>query len=185
MTEQELQELQYRLSPEGQQAIAKQNRDDAALVKSYKEKVKHGPWINEVNWQRDINLIDLKTPKDKITPTDFPEAWKIAECNLTKLVSMIRKDADKFYPIQDPFKNRGNRTSVPIAKLFEFVDSGGIVYPPIINFVQVQKSWRANPFDGNHRIGMARFLQLDFIPIVFEKQFEEHLLGIGLIHLHS
>jgi hypothetical protein len=135
-------------------------------VKEYKSKILKNEFKLNINWQKDINnvnLSDLKSPLSEDLIANLTDNNLIIELNLDKIVNSACEDANKVFPTDKLWKVRASEN---IVRLIETIESEIKIIPPIIKFLENNT---VAIIDGNHRIAISRFLKLEKIPFIISK----------------
>ena len=136
-------------------------------VKEYKRRIKNGDFSLDIQWETNINKIDLSRLKSSLIDdlkNNLKQDYEIAILNLDKVVSRHCNNPDKVYPKDKLWVERQPHT---IARLIEFIESGNKIIPPIIQPIDDKN---LAIIDGNHRIALCRFLKLNNVPFLLMKR---------------
>ena len=144
----------------------------AKKVLEYKKIIKEGNFKLNIKFETDIkeiNLNALKTDLSDDLKADIIN-YEIVYLDLDKVIAKHAKaSADELYSKENLWVKRQPEN---IARLIEFIESGNKIYPPIIHPHEYDD---LAIFDGNHRIGLFRFLKLSTIPFLVKKSLLEYV----------
>jgi len=149
----------------------KENQRLAEKVKEYKARVLEGNFKLKIVFETDISKIDVKKLRTEIND-DLVRDYDLIGLNIDKVVSRVRKDFEKIFSKTELF---AMKEYIDTARLIEFIEAGNKICPPILTPIDKDTIVIR---DGNHRIGLLRYLGYSPVPFLVRKnhlKFVEHL----------
>lgn len=148
-----------------------------------KQTIEKGLDLN-INWEDDIEKVDhnFLVKKIKIKGLEnINENFTVIYLDLDKILNFYcesKKAADKIYP-----KNKlwdTCRQDSKITQLISHIKDNKSVCPPIIDFITCENTKKEifALHDGNHRIGLCRYLGLKSIPFIVRKSNQSRIESI-------
>jgi len=170
ITDKEIENLRIEL--EEQQRI---NIELSQKENEYRIRTRKNDLDLTIIWQDNISEVDKEFLKSKINIPgldNFEENFTVVNLNLSNILNYhceSVESANSIFPITQLWDTcRNDRL---ITKLILHIEEGKTVCPPVIDFtfVELTKTEVFVIYDGNHRIGLSRFLGLESIPFIIRK----------------
>jgi len=145
----------------------------------YRKRTKENDLNLTIIWQDTNDKIDKEFVRSKVEIQgieNFEENFTTAYLNLDKFLNFYcesEESANETYPKDQLWDTCRNDST--ITKLISYVEDKNSVCPPIIDFTTEGILIVA---DGNHRIGLSRYLRLKEIPFIFRKSNEMKIRSI-------
>jgi hypothetical protein len=133
-------------------------------------KIKNAEFALDINWELEIaamSFFDLRTPLQPDVILNLKSDGEIIHLNLEKLLTYIYKNhIEQDFPVkQDEFLALIGTTMVD---LIELIESNRKIIPPIIALSDDNTTFGI--LDGNHRIHLSRYLKLETIPFLIQRE---------------
>jgi hypothetical protein len=142
--------------------IEKENQRLNEKVTEYENRALGGNFSLKINFETDISKIDVTKLRTEIND-DLQRDYELIALDVEKVVSRVGKDFERVFSKTELFVMKDY---IDTARLIEFIEAGNKIYPPILTPIDNDTIVIR---DGNHRIGLLRFLGHSPIPFLVKK----------------
>lgn len=150
----------------------------------YRQLTANNDLILAIEWEDEIKKIDRGFLLDKINIKgleNLEENFTVIYLSLDKILNFYcesESSADEIYPKNQLWDTC--RANSKITQIISHIEEGKSVCPPVIDFTICSLTNKEifALYDGNHRIGLCRYLGLKSIPFLVRKSNENRIKAI-------